>query len=380
MDPTELAADLIRVPSLSGDESAAADLVEDAMGRLGYRDIVRDRLGTVRGIVGPPGDNVRLLFDGHLDVVPPAGTWSVDPFGGEVRDDRIWGRGATDMKGGLAAAICGVARAARDLAAPVAVCASVLEETIEGVALGRVLDDLAPEAVVICEPSGLEARVGQRGRAEILLTAHGVPAHAASPERGRNPITMMAAALDTITRMPLPSDPELGDAIIVATDIVSDPYPSVSLIPSSVTVRFDRRTLLDEGEDGVLAQLREILGRDHGDAISVRVTEGELRAYTGEPVSARRFLPAWRLAEDDPLQTALLASMRAAGVIPAVGVWGFCTNGSESAGVRGLPTIGLGPGRAEEAHIIDESVSVDEVRRASEIYERLAITYTREGT
>ena len=380
MDPTELAADLIRVPSLSGDESAAADLVEDAMGRLGYRDIVRDRLGTVRGIVGPPGDNVRLLFDGHLDVVPPAGTWSVDPFGGEVRDDRIWGRGATDMKGGLAAAICGVARAARDLPEPVAVCASVLEETIEGVALGRVLDDLAPEAVVICEPSGLEARVGQRGRAEILLTAHGVPAHAASPERGRNPITMMAAALDTITRMPLPSDPELGDAIIVATDIVSDPYPSVSLIPSSVTVRFDRRTLLDEGEDGVLAQLREILGRDHGDAISVRVTEGELRAYTGEPVSARRFLPAWRLAEDDPLQTALLASMRAAGVIPAVGVWGFCTNGSESAGVRGLPTIGLGPGRAEEAHIIDESVSVDEVRRASEIYKRLAITYVRERT
>lgn len=380
MDPTQLAVDLIRVPSLSGDESAAADLVEDAMGRLGYRDIVRDSLGTVRGIVGPPGDNVRLLFDGHLDVVPPAGTWSVDPFGGEVRDDRIWGRGATDMKGGLAAAICGVARAARDLTAPVAVCASVLEETIEGVALGRVLDDLAPEAVVICEPSGLEARVGQRGRAEILLTAHGVPAHAASPERGRNPITMTAAALDTITGMPLPSDPELGDAIIVATDIVSDPYPSVSLIPSSVTVRLDRRTLLDEGEDDVLAQLREILGRDHGDAISVRVTEDELRAYTGERFSARRFLPAWRLAEDDPLQTALLESMRAAGVTPAVGVWGFCTNGSESAGVRGLPTIGLGPGRAEEAHIVDESVSVDEVRRASEIYERLAITYVRERT
>jgi acetylornithine deacetylase/succinyl-diaminopimelate desuccinylase-like protein len=191
---------------------------------------------------------------------------------------------------------------------------------------------------------------------------------------------MMAAVLDSIAGMSLPSDPELGDAIIVATDIVSDPYPSVSLIPSTVTVRFDRRTLLGEREDDVLARLRATLGRDHGDAITVRVTEDDLRAYTGEPVPARRFLPAWRLAQDDPLRAALLESMRAARVEPTVGVWGFCTNGSESAGVRGLPTIGLGPGRAEEAHIVDESVSVDEVRRATEIYERLAITYGRERT
>ena len=153
---------------------------------------------------------MHLLFDGHLDVVPPAGEWSVDPFGAEMRDGRIWGRGATDMKGGLAAAIAGSRGLLTVLDAPVAVSASVLEETVEGVALGVVLDALEPEAVVICEPSGLEARVGQRGRAEILLTAEGVPAHAASPETGRNPITMMAAALETISEMGLPSDRSWG--------------------------------------------------------------------------------------------------------------------------------------------------------------------------
>jgi putative selenium metabolism hydrolase len=380
MDPVDLTARLIQVPSLSGEEAEVADLVEATMNELGYRDVARDGLGTVRGIVGPADGRVRLLFDGHMDVVPPAGTWNVDPFGGEVRDGRIWGRGATDMKGGLAAAMCGVASAATVLARPVAVSASVLEETVEGVALAAVLDELDPEGVVICEPSGLEARVGQRGRAEILLTTHGIPAHAASPERGQNPITMMATALEKISRMELPSDPVLGEAIIVVTDIVSDPYPSISLIPSAVTARFDRRTLLEEREQDVVAQVRSVAGDGDEGSISVTVTEDEVLAYTGKRVLAHRFLPAWKLGPGHLLAASLEEAIAASGIVPSVGVWGFCTNGSESAGVRGIPTVGFGAGRAEEAHIIDESVSVAEVRTAAEIYRRLAVTYAERDT
>jgi putative selenium metabolism hydrolase len=377
VDPVELAARLIRVSSLSGQEAKVADQIEATMVGLGYGDVTRDDLGTVRGIAGPTGKPVRLLFDGHMDVVPPAGAWTVDPFGGEVRDGRIWGRGATDMKGGLAAVLCGVASAAAALAHPVAVSASVLEEIIEGVALARVLDDLEPDAVVICEPSGLEAKVGQRGRAEILLTTHGVPAHAASPDRGRNPITMMAAALGRISSMDVSSDPDLGDAIIVVTDIVSDPYPSVSLIPSSVTARFDRRTLLEERDEDVVAQLRSIAADGDGDDrnMSVAVTEDQVQAYTGERVRARRFLPAWKLDRGHPLAVALQKAMAASRIEPRLGFWGFCTNGSESCGNRGIPTVGFGPGRAEDAHIADESVSIEEVTTAAEVYRRLAVAY-----
>jgi putative selenium metabolism hydrolase len=306
------------------------------------------------------------------------GEWTVDPFDPVIRDGRLYGRGATDMKGGLAAALVGVAAASPDLAKPVAVSATVLEETVEGIALGAVLDDVGPEAVVICEPTGLGIRIGQRGRAELLLTAHGIPAHAASPERGRNPITLMARALERVSSMALPTDGVLGPAIVVSTDVVSDPYPSISLIPSSVTVRFDRRTLLDEGVDEVIAALLEAASGGDTDSFSVQVTSDVVETYTGRRLDARRFLPAWRLDVEHPLAVALVAAVEGAGVPVEIGVWGFCTNGSESMGVRGIPTVGFGPGSPEDAHIVDESVSVDEVRTATEVYRRLAAAYAGE--
>lgn len=377
-DPLELAARLIRAPGLSGEEERVADVVEEAMRELGYRDVGRDRLGSVVGFVGPEGPRPRLLFDGHMDVVPVAGSWSVDPFGGEVVDDRLYGRGATDMKGGLAAALVGVAAASGELTVPVAVSASVLEETIEGVALAKVLDRLTPEAVVICEPSGLGVRVGQRGRAEVLITAHGVPAHAASPERGLNPISLAARGLQRVEGMTLPEDPQLGPAIIVVTDVVSEPYPSISLIPSGVTMRFDRRTLLGEDENDVLEGLRTALREVDADGFTVTLTGDEVTAYTGARVAARRFLPAWTLPPEHPLVGAATEAVRGAGLEPEIGTWGFCTNGSESAGARGIPTIGLGPGRPEDAHVEDESVAVDEVRVGAEIYRRLCVAYAGE--
>jgi putative selenium metabolism hydrolase len=340
VDAVDVATELIRVSSLSGEEGAMADAVQRLMAELGYSDVRRDDLGSVIGRVGPDGAT-SLLFDGHMDVVPPVGHWSVDPFGALVRDGRIFGRGATDMKGGLAAALVGVAAATPELARPVLVSATVLEETVEGVALARVLDSTEPEGVVICEPSGLEIKVGQRGRAELLLTAHGIPAHAASPDRGRNPITLMAAALGRIDAMEMPIDPLLGEAMIVSTDVVSDPYPSISLIPSAVTVRLDRRTLLNEDADEVVAGLLAAVG--DGELFSARITADEVAAYTGVRVRAVRFLPAWRLEEGHLVARALTAAVEAAGIPARTGAWGFCTNGSESA-IRQIPTIGFGPG------------------------------------
>ncbi len=194
LDEIELTQKLVQTPSLSGSEGAVADLVEDAMNALGFRSVFRDALGNVVGVVGPEAETTALLFDAHMDVVPPAGEWRTDPFGGEIIDGRLYGRGSTDMKGALAAAICGVATAAKSgsLVRQVAVSATVLEETLECVALGAVVENLRPAQVVICEPSNLTIKLGQKGRAEILLTVKGIPAHAAFPARGKNPILLAA--------------------------------------------------------------------------------------------------------------------------------------------------------------------------------------------
>ena len=335
---------------------------------------MRDAVGNVTGLVGPDGP-VALLYDGHMDVVAATGAWSGDPFGGEIAGGRLRGRGATDMKGPLAAALVGVAEAAATgrLARPVAVSASVLEETVEGAALAHVLDDLDPGAVVICEPSSLAVKTGQRGRVEILIDALGIPAHAAHPEMGRNAIDLAARALLAIAEAPLPRGEVLGQALIAATDIVSDPWPSISALPARVTIRLDRRLVDGETCDGVMAVLRALLDGLEPGAFRARVSDDPVASWTGAAVRPQRDPPTWIQSPESPLARAAAGALKANGRPAAFGTYAFCTNGSESAGRRGLPTIGLGPGAEADAHRIDESISIAELDAATAIYRDLAL-------
>jgi len=373
MDAVELTQKLVRIPGVSGQEGAVADAIEQTMHDLGYREVTRDSFGTVLGQVGPEDAPTSLLFDGHMDVVPVVGEWSVDPFGGEIRDGRLWGRGSTDMKGGLAAAICGVAAAARDgaLKHQVAVSATVLEETIEGVALGAVMDRIDPQAVVICEPTSLELKTAQKGRLEMLLTIHGKPSHAAYPERGVNAIDFAARALRALDAMKPVTSEELGKGILVATDIISDPHPSISMLPNSVTIRFDRRTLVGETQEDILGAMRDALTADNISNYDLQVTDSEVSTYTDQAFEPIRWMPAWSLNRDHTLVTGAMDAIREMGDEPRLGVFGFCTNGSESAGARNVPTIGFGPGAESDAHIIDESVDIGEVAKAAEFCRNL---------
>jgi putative selenium metabolism hydrolase len=379
-DEIELTQRLVQTPGLSGAEGEVADRVEDAMNALGFRNVHRDALGNVVGFVGPQAETTALLFDAHMDVVPAAGEWRTDPFGGEVIDGRLYGRGSTDTKGGLAAAICGAAAAAKSgrLSRQVAVSATVLEETLECAALGAVVENVRPEQVVICEPSNLTIKLGQKGRAEILLTVAGIPSHAAFPARGKNPILLAAKGLAALDKIKLPKDPLIGEAILVATDIISDPYPSISLIPSQVTVRFDRRTLPGETEEIILNQILGTLKSVDDQAFSPVITRDTVQAYTGKVIEAPRLFEAWKVERDFPLVKAAEAGVIAAGLAPRFGFWGFCTNGSETAGKRKIPTIGLGPGIEDDAHIVDESISVEELRKAKIAYEYLILNLATE--
>lgn len=377
MNPVDLTARLVRVPSLSGQEGPVADIVEETMRNLGYREVIRDRLGSIIGLVGPADAQVRLLFDGHMDVVPVVGEWCVDPFGAAVVDGRLYGRGSTDMKGGLSAAICGVVAAASSgrLLHQVAVSATVLEETIEGVALGEVIDAIAPSAVVICEPTGLQLKVGQRGRLEILIKFTGVPAHAAFPERGTNALSSMARAIAALEGIDVPVDPVLGKGILVPTDVLSTPYPSISMLPSSALVRFDRRTLVGETPEAVVSAIESRLSDWALSEFEVMISAGEISTYTGVTFVPQRVLDAWNIDRKHALVQAAVHALEQTDQGVDIGTFAFCTNGSESAGARNIPTIGLGPGAEDDAHTIDESVSLAEIGKAAKFYEKLALEF-----
>ncbi|AGW95316.1 MULTISPECIES: YgeY family selenium metabolism-linked hydrolase [Cupriavidus] len=374
-DVATLAREMVRIPSLSGQEGDLAALLMRRMSEAGFTSVTMDRNGSVLGLIGPEDADVALLFDGHMDVVPVTGQWRFDPFGGTIHDGRLHGRGSTDMKGGIAAAICGVAAAARTrpLRKRIAVSASVLEEVIEGHALASVLGRCDPAAVVICEPSKLQVKTGQKGRLEIGLTFHGKPAHAATPHLGVNPLIAAARALTALEGLQLPTDPVLGAALLVPTDIVSSPYPSISMIPTSTTIRFDRRTLDGETREDVLGQIDACLRAAGLHNFSLAVSADEVRTFTGESARPTRWLPAWQQPDSAPLVQAAVRAIAQAGRSPQVGSWAFCTNGSESAGRRRIPTIGLGPGCEEDAHTIDESIALEQLEGAREIYRNLVL-------
>ena len=128
------------------------------------------------GLTGSHSDQT-VLYDSHVDTVPAGdlSQWTHPPFGGDLANERIYGRGATDMKGPLAAAMVGLAQAHNDktLNGTVFLCASTGEEHIEGLTLTPVMDIYNPDLVIICEPTALKLATAQRGRGEIEIFVHG---------------------------------------------------------------------------------------------------------------------------------------------------------------------------------------------------------------
>jgi putative selenium metabolism hydrolase len=360
------ARSLVRCPSRFGEEEAVVSLILTQMTELGFDRVWRDANGSAIGIIEGRLSGPTILLDGHCDTVgvAPGVTWTHDPFGAEIEDGFIYGRGTADMKGALAAMIYAAAGLDRArLRGRVVVSATVMEENLEGAALKTVMDAVSPDFVVIGEATDLRLNRGGRGRAEIHLETIGRPAHSSTPHLGRNAVHDMLRVVAAIERLPMQSDSFLGPALMALTDIISDPYPAYSVIPSRCRVTYDRRLLPGETVAGVLGDLE-------GLTIDLRaaIAQGEHATYMGAILRGPKFLPAWVLPEAHPFVQASLHGLRSAGLDPQMGAYRFCTNAAYSAGVAGVPTIGFGPGREEDAHVVDERIAVADILAAERGY------------
>jgi len=377
---------MIRLQSYTGDEGRLAEELKKTMLELGYDRVWIDAFGNVVGEIRGAQAGPSILFDGHIDTVDvtDAEDWTWPPFEGALHEVRIYGRGASDMKCALAAMIHGVAPLAacrEELAGSVYVSGTVCEETFEGLGLSKVVDAIQPDFVVIGEASALNLKRGQRGRAEIVVTTTGKAAHSSNPEVGKNAVYMMLELVGRIRRLPVSKDEFLGEGILELTDIVSSPYPGASVVPSKCRVTFDRRLLVGETEEAVLAPLRqcvqELQAEDPAFAAEIQIASASQTCHTGEIMGGKRFFPAWVLPEEHPRVTGALHALRQTGLQPAVTKYSFCTNGSYSAGIAGIPTIGFGPGAEDGAHIRDENIEISQVNRAAAGYQAIAAQFLR---
>ena len=390
MDVVSLCRQLIRARSVLGNEGEAIGVAEEAMRDLGFDEVWRDEPGNLIGALrgGLPG---AVLFDGHLDVVDAGDVarWRCDPFGGELIDGRVYGRGAVDMKGPVAAMIAGIAavrNGPKDARRTIYVSCSLLEELIEGLALREVLERLNPDAVVIGEPTNGRLAIAQRGRGEILIEAVGKAAHSAYPHEGVNAAEAITDLVVALRGMPAPTDSMLEPGIQVLTEIWSEPRPSGSTVPYYAGAVYDRRLLPGETPESVLAPIRVTAQRlsasgtrkkPASSEYRVSIVRSEITTYRGVTLQGNRFAPGWKLDRSHPIVEAALSGLRAAGQPSEPIAYATCTNGSASAGWYRKPTIGYGPGVNERSHGVDEYIAVDELTAGVSGYTALAWAVAR---
>lgn len=378
-DVVHYARSFVQIPSLSGEEEKLALFIKEVLNEFGLDEVYIDELGDVIGFAKGRSSHPLVVLEGHMDHVSPGNLrlWKRQPYSAEVIDGKIFGRGVVDMKASLAA----MTFAAREISSKehegtLALCFVVHEENVEGTAIGHVIEreiGEKPDLVVLGEATNLNLGVGHRGRAVIKVELSGKTAHASMPELGLNALHAASKLITYVEEELNPSLPfheRLGRATITTTSLEASPEAGPQ-IPDKSEILFDRRMILGEDENGILEPLREKIDElaEEGAILegTARVLEEDLRCWTGRKLRTRDFFPPWLIRENEIVQKAL-RSLWNTGLHANAHVWKFSTDGVYTYGLRGIPTVGIGPGDEALAHQPNEHVHVRDVRKAVEAY------------
>jgi acetylornithine deacetylase len=364
-----LTAELVRRPSVSGEERSVAEFIANFLGDHGLEagtaevEPGRPNVSTSWGAEAGPA----LLLTGHSDTVPVGEGWSRDPFGGEIVDGRLYGRGSCDMKAGLAGMLLTMVAVKRRLPRPArrVIFAACVDEEEGGKGTQDALrKGLAADWAVIGEPTELQPISAAKGNAYFEVKVHGRSAHAGSPELGANAIYGAAKAIEVVERhhaeLRARSHPLLGSPS-ASVGTVRGGF-MVSAVPDSCSFWVDRRLIPGEDGDSALAELSRRLH--------------EAAAYPGTRIEERLAMemPAMQSPVDHPIFTALAAAAADAGG-PALppGAWSAACDGGflQRGGIA--PVVLFGPGSiTKQAHRPDEFVPLSELLIAARAYALLA--------
>lgn len=362
VDPVTLTQQLVRfdtVNPMSPERDCAhflAGLLEAGGFRVQRHEFAPGRTSLVATLHG--GQKAPLCFAGHIDTVPlGAARWSRDPFAGETDGDRLYGRGTSDMKSGIAAMTC----AALDLVAAGRLQQAGLtlvfvagEETgCEGAAhLARTPHALGKAgAMVVGEPTNGQPLVGHKGALWLEARTRGITAHGSMPERGVNAVYRAARAVSALEafRFEGAADPLLGHPTLNVGTIHGG--LNVNSVPDEAVIGIDVRTIPAQSHREVREQLARALGADV--ELSARVDVPGMRTEESE-----RFVQdVYRLVEQRTGKRPTAASAPyftdASLLTPAFG---------------GIPTVVLGPGELVQAHQTDEWASIRCIEETTEVY------------
>jgi len=365
---------LVQTPSPSRQEAEVSCIYADELRTAGFDEVRVDTMGNVTGIIRGESPNLRVLFNGHLDHAEP-GEMS-DPYSGEIisgepygsRGRVIWGRGAVDMKGAIAA-MAYAGKAVKDsgitLKQSVAVTAVVREEEARGEGIRFLLEDsgIRADMSVSGEPSGLDICLGHRGKLEYTITTYGKTAHGSMPELGVNAVYKMNDFIAALRQNYKPPEhPVLGQCTYTILETGASPGRLTPITPDRCWIAFDRRYVPSESAGSVKAEIEEIF----------RTLEQRDPQFSANIETVKDFPPFLCDESEDVVTLMKRAREEVLGNTKDPRVWRFGVDGT-FIHARGIPCVGLGPGIESFAHTPQDHVPIEQLISACEIYARFIV-------
>ncbi|MCY4541085.1 MAG: succinyl-diaminopimelate desuccinylase [Rhodobacteraceae bacterium] len=374
IDPVELTAELVRCPSVTPREAGALQLLERLLGQAGFRCQRVDRNGIPNLFARWGGRSPVFGFNGHTDVVPVGDVegWSCDPFGGELRDGFVWGRGASDMKSGVAAfaaaAIDFVQRSPPDGSIILAITGD--EEAVAADGTTAILDWMElnghhMDACIVGEPScpdfmGEAIKVGRRGSLSGCIELTGVQGHSAYPNRFRNPLTALAHLSHALVTRTLDEGTEEFSPSNFEISSIDTGNNATNVIPAHAVMSFNVR-FNELHSVASLSRWIESEARKHSDGHGISASVKQL--YGAESF----------ITKHGPLAEMVAKAVEAeTGVKPQYSTAGGTSDARFVAKLCPVVEFGVTSGTI---HQVDERASIDEIVTLKRVYGRCLLEY-----
>ena len=375
-EAVELLSKMVQMKTVNqpGDELPLAAMIADYMRSFGMEAEVVDlgnNRGNVIGRIRGTGERPALLFNGHLDTVPPGDVqWQHSPYSGVVKDGFIYGRGSADMKGGLAAMLAAakaIKQAGLELKGDFIYTATADEE-IDSIGAWHLLNSgglTGVGAMIIGEPSSCGINIAEKGTCWLSFTTYGKTAHGAFPDRGVNAVTHMNALINELLRYKFQYtvNPTLGHPTMNIATIQGGVKTNV--VPDKCTLTVDIRTVPGMSHSSIVADFEAIMAK----------LKDQIPGFNAT-VSVLNDRPAVETAPDHPFvtmsQAVILEEFNK--TVEAKGV-NFYTDASVFLPSTNLPAIFYGPGDADMAHQPNEHISISSFAESIQFYAAMIERY-----
>lgn len=357
----ELTQQLVRQNTITGNEYRCAAILAEICEAAGFRIYEQEFAPGRKNLIAYlPSDRPALCFSGHLDTVPPgAAPWTHDPFAAEIADGKLYGRGSTDMKGGLAAMTIAAIQAIRRRPNPAGLVL-LFTGGEESSSLGaKRLPELRPiigevGALVVAEPTSNYPVVGHKGALWLEALTTGKTAHGSMPDQGENAVYKAARAVVKLEDCELQGEahPIMGKATLNVGTIAGG--QNLNSVPDSARIEIDIRTTPAQDNATILQQISELLGEE------VALSE------------IMNLAPIWTDPAHTWVQDVFAVTAEIAGVQPEPRSITYFTDAPFLAPILDSPpTLIIGPGEAVLAHQTDEYCRIDRLEQAVDLYEAM---------